>query len=169
MVSEERANQRQRYRHYARTVFVLVALLIMLFPVFWFVGGIQWLDKKVFPPRRPKFMPAASIWIDAPSLPISWHHGWWFGCAPSSSETSDYCRLVTANGEQVYAGEYLLCSSSAVVPEREIHLIPPNDSSDMWLFAEGHEGVGGFLENGDLLVPKSLLNSCTKIKDRKSR
>jgi hypothetical protein len=58
------------------------------------LGGIRWLDTKVFPPRRPKDMPRNDVWIDAPALPISWHHGWWFGYDTPSSGTAGYCRLV---------------------------------------------------------------------------
>src|SRR5437870_6868742 len=51
-------------------------------------------------------MPQNAVWIDAPALPMSWNRGWWFGCDLSPSGTTNYCRLVTANGEEVYAGEY---------------------------------------------------------------
>jgi hypothetical protein len=108
-------------------------------------------------------MPTASIWIDAPALPISWHHGWWFGCAPSASGAADFCRLVKADGEQIYAGEYLRCSDGAGVAERDIRLVTPRDSSEMWLFGEGDDGVVGFLDNGDLLVPKSVMRDCTSL------
>src|SRR5437763_10008013 len=71
------------------------ALLIAL-PLFWLLGGIRWLDTQIFPPRRPKNMPQNAVWIDAPALPFSWHHGWWFGCDTPSSGTANYCRLVMA-------------------------------------------------------------------------
>ena len=106
--------------------------------VFWLAGGMHWLNKAI-PPRQPKFMPKNSVWIDAPALPISWHHGWWFGCDMVSSGSANYCRLIRGDGEQVYAGEYLPCSTDSAVAEANIHLVPPADSSGMWLFSEHDE------------------------------
>jgi hypothetical protein len=37
--------------------------------------------------------------------------------------------------------------------QNHIHLISPSDSVNMWLFRENHEGVIGFLANGDFLLP----------------
>jgi hypothetical protein len=85
----------------SRSPFVIAALFVALLialPVFWVSGGVTWLQTKVFPPRRPKDMPLNSVWINAPSLPISWHHGWWFGCEITQSGAANYCRLVDANG-----------------------------------------------------------------------
>ena len=88
-----------------------VAALVVAVLLFWLAGGVRWLDTKAFPPRRPQDMPQNAVWIDAPPLPISWHHGWWFGCDLAPSGTANYCRLVMANGKEVYAGEYLPCKS----------------------------------------------------------
>src|SRR5882762_10031459 len=93
----------------AMTLLITVVAVIVTFSIFWTFGGIYWLETRVFPPKRLANMPESSVWIDAPALPISWHHGWWFGCEMSSSGTANYCRLVMANGEEVYAGEYLPC------------------------------------------------------------
>jgi hypothetical protein len=142
-------------------VFTLAAAFL-----FWISGGINWLDTKVFPPRRPAFMPVNSVWIDAPSLPISWHHGWWFGCGLSPSGTANYCRLILANGELVYGGEYLLCTNHSPMDEASIRLVPPPHGEDMWLFREGIMGPIGFLESGDLLVPVSVQDKCERIKAR---
>jgi hypothetical protein len=40
------------------------------------------------PSRLPKDMPRSSIWIQAPNVPFSWDHGWWFGCWTSSDGTA---------------------------------------------------------------------------------
>jgi hypothetical protein len=109
---------------------------------FWLFGGVRWLETTVFPPTRPRSMPQNAIWIDAPALPISWHHGWWFGCVAPSSGTANQCRLVTSNGEEVYAGGYLLCSSKSPLLASEIHLVPhqrmsgcglPTSVYEVWL------------------------------------
>lgn len=139
-------------------VFALAAMFM-----FWMFGGIRWLETKVFPPQRPHFMPLNSIWIDGLPLPISWHHGWWFGCSQSPSGTTNYCRLVVANGAEVYAGEYLPCSSRSPIQEASIRLVPP-DAQDLWLFRRGIDAPLGFLEGGDLLVPVAVWSECESIK-----
>src|SRR5579864_6748513 len=99
---------------FSKVLFAIIALVVA-FPLFWFAGGVRWLDTKVFPPRRPKDMPPNAVWIDAPALPISWQHGWWFGCETPLSGIANYCRLVMANGSEVYAGEYLSCENGSPV------------------------------------------------------
>ena len=143
-----------------RLIYVFIAAL-----AFWLVGGLYWLQK-VVPPRRPRFMPTNSVWIDAPPLPISWHHGWWFGCNLASSGTTDYCRLIRGDGEQVYAGEYLPCDTHVAIAESNIHLVPPADSMEMWLFRWHDNGVIGFLSDGDLLLPASLKDKCSEVKEQ---
>jgi len=145
-------------------VFLSIAALIVALPLFLVEGGCNWLATSVFPPRRPRFMPVNSVWIDAPSLPISWHHGWWFGCGLSSSGNANYCRLVEAEGPLVYASEYLPCSTRSPMDENNIHLVPPPDGESMWLFGEGSDGVVGFLANGDLLLPVPTIEKCGNVK-----
>jgi hypothetical protein len=143
-----------------------VALLVVLLPLFWLAGGINWLDTKVFPPRRPKDMPQNSVWIDAPSLPISWHHGWWFGCDLAPSGVTNYCRLVMANGEGVYAGEYLPCETKVPQQVSTMDLAPPPDNVEMWIADKRLKTLApvGALKNGDLLLPVQVLDRCDKFK-----
>ena len=140
-----------------------IAFVVVAAPLFWLGGGLYWLEKDVFPPKRPPFMPTNSVWIDAPSLPFSWHHGWWFGCDLSSSGIANYCRFVGNDGKEVYAGEYLACGSHVAIPEANIRLTPP-DSSNMWLFRWQSDGIAGFLADGDLLLPAPLHDKCADVK-----
>jgi hypothetical protein len=153
-------------RHYGKVVLGCVVVLIAVAPFFWMAGGVYWLDTKVFPPTRPRFMPFNSVWIDAPALPISWHHGWWFGCGLSSSGAANYCRLVGADGQQVYGSEYLPCKSDSPISEESVQLVAPKDSSGMWLFGEENEGVIGFLADGDVMLPLPVRGKCNQIKSR---
>jgi hypothetical protein len=149
------------------TLLVLVALMCFAF-FFWLGGGLNWLDKDVFPPRRPSFMPANSVWIDAPPLPLSWHHGWWFGCGVSPSGTTNYCRLV-AHGRTIDGGDYLSCRTQAPVPEQALKLIPPpHGSADMWLFAENADGVAGFTKDGDILLPVAAITKCDAVRAKRT-
>lgn len=153
--------------HRSKNVLLLsIAALVVGLPLFWVEGGCYWLQTKVFPPRRPRFMPVNSVWIEAPSLPISWHRGWWFGCGFSSSGTANYCRLVEAEGSLVYGSEYLPCSSRSPIDEKNIRLVAPPHGASMWLFGEGNDGVVGFLANGDLLLPASAIEKCGQVKTR---
>jgi hypothetical protein len=147
-------------------IFGTLSILVIAVPVFWVEGGCNWLQTKVFPPKRPRFMPVNSVWIDALSLPISWHRGSWFGCGVSSSGTTNYCRLVDAEGPLVFGSEYLPCSSRSPIDERNIHLLPPPHGASMWLFGEGNEGVIGFLADGDILLPVSATDKCGQVKAR---
>jgi hypothetical protein len=143
-----------------------IAICLGLMLIFWFAGGLYWLQTSVFPPRRPSFMPRNSVWIDAPPLPISWHHGWWFGCTGSAGASSNHCKLVKADGEEIYGGDYLPCAGGLPIPEEKLNLIPPPGNNDMWLFGEGNDGVVGFLKNGDILLPVGLAAECDKVKAR---
>jgi len=121
----------------------------------------------VFPPRRPKDMPQNAVWIDAPALPMSWNRGWWFGCDLSPSGTTNYCRLVTANGEEVYAGEYLPCGRKLPVPVSTMELLPPPHNVEMWIADKRLKTLApvGALQNGDLLLPVAILDRCDKFKE----
>jgi hypothetical protein len=140
------------------------AAVVVALPFFWFFGGIRWLETRVFPPRRPKNMPQNAIWIDAPELPISWHHGWWFGCQTPSSGTANRCRVVMPNGSEVYAGDYLPCRSKSSLAFSELDLVPPPDG--MWIADKRLAGLApiGALRNGDLLVPVLVVDRCDEFK-----
>jgi hypothetical protein len=148
-----------------RLLLGLVGFFLAL-PLFWLFGGLGWLEQ-MFPPRRPKSMPRNAVWIDAPALPISWHHGWWFGCDMSSSGTANYCRLVMASGEEVYAGEYLPCGGKSPLPVSAIELVPPGDSVEMWIVDKRLAKLApvGALRNGNFLLPVVVLDRCDKFRD----
>ncbi len=143
-----------------------VGALVVAFPLFWLAGGVRWLETKVFPPRRPKDMPENAVWIDAPGLPISWHHGWWFGCDLASSGKANYCRLVMANGEEVYAGEYLPCETKVPLMVSTEELAPPPHNVEMWIADKRLAQLApvGALKSGDLLLPVDVLDRCDKFK-----
>jgi hypothetical protein len=142
-------------------------VLAVTFPVFWMSGGARWLDTRVFPPRLPKDMPQNAVWIDAPALPISWHHGWWFGCDVARSGAANYCRLVTENGEEVYAGEYLPCGTKIPLPLSTKELVRPSRSGATWIADKRLNALApvGALKNGDLLLPVEVLDRCSKFKE----
>jgi hypothetical protein len=142
---------------------IVLAALICSAPFFWLGGGGRWLETNVFPPRRPNYMPANSVWIDAPPLPVSWHHGWWFGCGISPSGASNYCRLV-AHGRTIYDGEFLSCRTHAPVPEHALNLVAPPPGADMWLFAVNGDGVAGYTKDGDILLPVAAMAKCDSVK-----
>src|SRR5882762_2906227 len=126
-----------KFSHRSTNLILLsIAALAVGLPIFWVEGGCTWLQTRVFPPRRPRIMPLNSVWIEAPSLPVSWHRGGWFGCGLSHSGTANYCRLVGADGKVVYGGEYLSCATHSPIAEEDIHLVPPRSSGEAWLFSE---------------------------------
>ena len=143
-----------------------VVVLVVALPLFWMAGGVRWLDTTVFPPRRPKGMPQNAVWIDAPFLPISWHHGWWFGCDLAQSGAANYCRLVMANGDEVYKGEYLPCGSKTPLPVSTRDLVAPPARVEMWIADVRLKTLApiGALRSGDLLLPVAVLDRCDKLK-----
>ena len=146
------------------TLLLVVVVLVVTLPFFWFFGGIRWLEARVFPPQRPKNMPQNTIWIDAPELPISWHHGWWFGCSPTPSDMANRCRLVMPNGNEVYAGDYLPCSTRSPLSLSEIDPVPPPDG--MWIADKRLPELVpiGALRNGDIMVPVVVVDRCNELK-----
>lgn len=153
----------------SRLPFVIAALFVALLialSLFWVSGGVTWLQTKVLPPRRPKDMPLNSVWIDAPSLPISWHRGWWFGCEVTQSGAANYCRFVDGDGEQVYAGEYLPCGTKTPLPVSTKELVPPPNNEAIWIADKRLNTLApvGALRNGDLLLPVVVLDRCDKFK-----
>lgn len=119
--------------------------------------------------RRPSDMPRNSIWIDAPALPFSYYHGWWFGCWIDSDGRSNRCKLWGSGGLQtVYEGIYVSCDSKAPVQGNELQLSAPADSMGMWagnsepsIFAPA-----AFLANGKVLVPVEALHDCEKVRPK---
>lgn len=132
---------------------------------FWLAGGIGWLATDVFPPQRPGFMPVNSVWIDAPSLPLSWHHGWWFGCRVSESRRTNFCLLVS-HGQSRYQGDYLSCRTHAPISEKDLKLIAPRNSMSMWLDSSG--AVAGFTRDGDILLPVGMISKCEIVRAKLS-
>jgi hypothetical protein len=155
-----------RFQNLVSRTLQVVAVILVGLPLFWLSGGVRWLDTKVFPPQRPKTMPKNSVWIDAPELPISWHHGWWFGCDISSSGTTNQCRLVGADGGEANAGEYLPCDGRAPIPESIMSLVPPPRSLAMWIADARLSKLSpiGYLSNGDILLPAATLDRCGEFK-----
>jgi hypothetical protein len=147
-------------------VLLSIAALAVAVPLFWIEGGCYWLQTRVIPPRRPRFMPLNSIWIEFPSLPVSWHRGAWFGCGLSHSGTANYCRLVGTDGELVYGGEYLSCATHSPIAEKDIHLVPPRSTGEAWLFTERSKGVVGLLADGEIMLPVTDIEHCAEIKGR---
>jgi hypothetical protein len=43
--------------------------------MFWLAGGLH-LDAKGFSSETAEIHANKSVWMEAPPLPISWHHGW---------------------------------------------------------------------------------------------
>jgi hypothetical protein len=148
-----------------RAMLALV-ILICCAVLFWVEGWVPWLEKEVFLPRRPSFMPTNSVWIDAPPLPLSWHHGWWLGCGVSASGATNYCRLVE-DGHTIEAGDYLSCRTRAAVPEQALKLIaPPGGSQDMWLFDLQLGGIVAFTKDGAVLLPAGAMAKCDAVRAR---
>jgi len=139
--------------------------VVVAIPFFWLAGGVRWLESTVFPPRPPRNMPPNAIWIEAPALPISWHHGWWFGCSTSSSGTANHCRLVIPNGQNVYVGDYLPCRSKSPLSNAELNLVPPPEKISMWVADKRSPDLApiGALRNGDLLLPTGIIDSCDEL------
>lgn len=116
------------------------------------------------PSLRPSSMPTDSVWIEAPALPFSWHHGWWFGCWINSDGLSDRRRLWSQGLENpiVFDGKYISCENQAPVPANELKLMPPPDSMQMWVGVTSGEvaAPAAFLQNGKHLVPVASPHGC---------
>jgi hypothetical protein len=139
-----------------------------------FVAGIRallWWGGQ--PSARPKDMPANSIWVDAPALPFSWHHGWWFGCWIDSDGHSNRCRLWGAGLQKpiVFEGQYVSCETHSPVAAEELRLKAPPDSMQMWVGVATREisGPAAFLENDKHLVPVESPHGCEELRDNLKR
>ena len=117
--------------------------------------------------RRPPDMPRNSVWIDAPALPFSFYHGWWFGCWIDSDGRSNRCRLWGSGGLQtVFEGLYVSCDSKTPVQGNELQLSAPADSMRMWV-GNSEPSIfapAAFLANGKVLVPVEALHDCEKVR-----
>jgi hypothetical protein len=140
---------------------ILVGIIAGIMILRWW--GLQ-------PSFRPRGMPKDSIWIDAPALPISWHHGWWFGCWIDSDGHSNRCRLWGAglDNPKVFEGQYVSCENHSPVAVSELKLKAPPDSSDMWVGVTSDEIIGPavFLQNGKYLVPVEAPQGCEELRKR---
>lgn len=118
--------------------------------------------------RRPSDMPRNSVWIDAPALPFSFYHGWWFGCWIDADGRSNRCRL-WGSGGLVYEGLYVSCDSKAPVQGNELQLSAPADSMGMWVVGNSEPSIfapAAFLANGKVLVPVEALHDCEKVRPK---
>jgi hypothetical protein len=148
-----------------RTKGVLYLLGFIAFLIGLLVG------RPVWQARRPSDMPPTSVWIDAPALPFSFYHGWWFGCWIDSDGRSNRCRLSSAGAQEptVYEGLYVSCDSKLPVQGDELQLSAPADSMGMWVgYSEGNVfAPAAFLKNGKVLVPVEALRDCEKVRQKR--
>jgi hypothetical protein len=116
--------------------------------------------------RRPSDMPRNSVWIDAPALPFSFYHGWWFGCWIDADGRSNRCRLWGGGLPEptVYEGLYVSCESKAPVQRDELQVSAPADSMGMWVGNPDRSlfAPAAFLTNGKVLVPIEAISRCEK-------
>lgn len=144
-------------------VWILTAMFVAV-PI---LGMASCLGLKAFQARRPKDMPASSIWIDAPAVPFGFYHGWWEGCWIESDGQTNHCRLYgpELSPPIIFEGRFMPCGALAPIPVSELKLKPPPHSPDMWIFP----GFIAFLEDGRILVPLENVGDCPKIRDRLER
>jgi hypothetical protein len=117
--------------------------------------------------RRPSDMPRNSVWIDAPALPFSFCHGWWFGCWIDSDGKSNCCKLSSV-GTTAYERLYVSYDSKAPVQGNELQLSAPSDSMGMWVGTSESSifAPAAFLTNGKVLVPVEDLSDCEKFRPK---
>lgn len=74
-----------------------------------------------------------------------------------------------ANGEEVYAREYLPCRGKSPLPVSAMELVPPPDSVEMWIADKRLTTLApiGALRSGDFMVPVGVLDRCDKVKDER--
>jgi hypothetical protein len=138
--------------------------------MFYLLGWIGFLlallvGRPMWQARRPSDMPRNSVWIEAPALPFSFYHGWWFGCWIDSDGKSNRCKLSSA-GTTVYEGLYVSCDGKAPVQREELQLSAPPDSMGMWVGTSERSifAPAAFLKNGKVLVPIEDLSDCEKVR-----
>jgi hypothetical protein len=134
------------------------------------------LEVGIFSPKRPTSLPANTIWIDAPPLPLTFAHGWWFGCEKQNANF-DRCILIGHNdrasggdgGNRVVSDEsYLSCKTQMPLDANDILLRSPATSENMWIskYDTNKKWIDmapvAFLQNGDILLPASEISQCSK-------
>jgi len=82
------------------------------------------------------------------------------------SGTTNYCRLVGTDGQLVCDGEYLSCATHSPIAEKDIHLVPPRDSGEVWVFTERSHCVVGLLADGEVQLPATDMDRCEEPKTR---
>jgi len=115
-------------------------------------------------------MPVESVWVDAPTLPFSWHHGWWLGCWIDGDGHSDRCKLWGAGLKNpvVFDGQYVSCETHFAVAADELKLKAPSDSMQMWVGVPSEERLAPaiFLQNGEHLVPIEATHGCEELMEK---
>jgi hypothetical protein len=151
-------------------VYIAIAMFLVLIMAAWEV------EAGPFFPKQPPSMPRNTIWINAPPVPFAAAHGWWFGCEMEAT-SEDRCVLVGHNdrfdggdgrNEVVSEEIYVSCKTLHPLKTEDIVLRQPPSSMDMWIIkTDGTEKGGGltpvaFLQNGDVLIPATETQQCSK-------
>ena len=63
-------------------------------------------------------------------------------------------------------GEYLSCATRSPIAEENIHLVPPRNSGEVWLFTERKNGIVGLLADNEILLPVADMDKCAEVKAR---
>jgi hypothetical protein len=147
----------ERYKTWIPTI-TLIAIIAGIKFLFWW--GAE-------PAARPKSMPVESVWIEAPTLPFSWHHGWWFGCWIDTDGKSDICQLWGSGMKDpvVFEGQYVSCEDHFPISTHELKLKAPPDSFQMWVSVSSGIAPAAFLQNGKHLVPVGSPHGCQQLID----
>jgi hypothetical protein len=155
-------NERKRYP--VPTVATAIVLSLTALFLFFFVC-VPW-----YQARRPSHLPANSIWIDAPHVPLGFNRGWWQGCWVSVSSRNIHCELWGAGGlGTVYAGEYVPCDGLALPLPADLVLKEPRDLWAASQIARKRLLPVVLLRNGRFMGPTEAPDTCVEIYRRMNK
>ena len=136
-----------------RYLYVGTAIAIAVVAVLGAMAArLQWAAST---PSRPKKLPAAAVWIWAPSAPLDFSpRGYWLACWVDAARNVDRCKLTDYKGNNpIYEADYSPVTGPNPVPETRLHLKPLECTTDLFVVVGEDFFPIARLEDGTVLVP----------------
>ena len=125
--------------------------------------ALMWWGSRI--PKRPSVISPSGIFIERGSVPFKLStHGDWLDCWQDLSTRMDHCRLTDEKGGLKFEDTFLPYKTEVSIPGPELK-IDVNKTGHLWMgvTAEKVSLPIIFLQNGEILLPKSEYEKAKKV------
>ena len=127
---------------------IVGAVIVLIVAVLWWAGRL---------PPRPHTVSASAIHVQPSDAPLTLRlTGYWLDCWFDQDTNVDRCKLTDRRGSSVFEDVFLPCAGQTPLPQSEL-VFKARWTGSTWTRSDKGIYVPTiYLENGDILLPRSL-------------